>query len=350
MDATQNATQNLDPSCELLQRLIGSAAPHVVLETKPLRGGLVSSSVLHVAVHGAGTHRPKMTRFVAKQLPPGSQREAEIYGLLRAAGTHELAPVSFGVGRGADAGAWLYLEAVAACSRWPWRDVEHARRVLEALAVLHVRTLGVALEADGWDYEAELRERAELTLEHAERRVVLTGDPLVRASLPGLRRLVMQLPAVRERLLGLQALPPTLLHGDVHSGNVVVRKRKGRYEPVLLDWGRARIGSPLEDVSSWLQSLGFWEPAVKRKHDTLLAAYLRARGLPAPASREIRDAYWLGAASNGLAGALYYQLDVAMREGSTPAGDSALRAAHDWLRVIRRADLRYRARDVRAEA
>ena len=52
----------------------------------------------------------------------------------------------------------------------------------------------------------------------------------------------------------------------------MVRKSGGQHEPVLIDWARARAGSPFEDVSSWLQSLGFWEPAVKRKHDTLLAS------------------------------------------------------------------------------
>ena len=107
---------------------------------------------------------------------------------------------------------------------------------------------------------------------------------------------------------------------------------------MLLDWGRARLGSPLEDVSSWLQSLGYWEPAAKRRHDTLLAGYLAARGLAARADRELRDAYWLAGASNALSGALLVHLRTSR---DAPPGSrqraAADQAAADALRVIRRA-------------
>ncbi|WP_327640902.1 aminoglycoside phosphotransferase family protein [Kribbella sp. NBC_00482] len=50
-----------------------------------------------------------------------------------------------------------------------------------------------------------------------------------------------------ERLLaGLERLPVTLLHGDVHGDNVIVDDL-GR--PVLVDWGSARIGPPMLDVT-----------------------------------------------------------------------------------------------------
>ena len=108
--------------------------------------------------------------------------------------------------------------------------------------------------------------------------------------------------------------------------------------------GARSDGSPLEDVASWLQSLGFWEPAVKRKHDTLLGAYLRARGLPARPSRAIRDVYWLASASNCLAGALGYHLHMAANHASTSRERvAAVHAAGDCMRVIRRADACWRA-------
>jgi aminoglycoside phosphotransferase (APT) family kinase protein len=323
----------------------GGTARDLTVRTRRLRGGLVSGSVVHVAARFRDTRgRSQAASFVVKQLCPKSAREVEIYELLRATDARRLAPALLGVDRRAGAATSLYLEAIVGSSRWPWRDVRHVQRVLEALVELHTRasSAALALGADAWNYEAELLERAELTLRYAERVLALTRDRPLRASLPALRRVVAQLPDLRQRFLALGPLPLTLLHGDMHSGNVVVRRRNGRHEPVLLDWARARIGSPFEDVSSWLQSLGFWEPVVKRKHDTLLAAYLSSRGLPAPPSREVRDAYWLAGASNGLAGALHYQLALAT-DAAQPTGarSTALRAAHDWLRVIRRADARF---------
>jgi hypothetical protein len=116
-----------------------------------------------------------------------------------------------------------------------------------------------------------------------------------------------------------------------------VRRRAGKDEPVLIDWGRARIGSPLEDVSSWLQSLGYWEPEARRRHDTLFAGYLSARGLERRLSADLRAAYWVAGACNALSGALQHHLWVARTGRDVSARASAARSARDWLRVIRRA-------------
>jgi aminoglycoside phosphotransferase (APT) family kinase protein len=130
----------------------------------------------------------------------------------------------------------------------------------------------------------------------------------------------------------------------VHSGNAMVRAGQEAERVVLLDWGRARLGSPLEDVSSWLQSLGYWEPEAKRRHDTLLQRYLVARGLVPRLGRDLRDAYWLASAGNVLAGALRYYLVVADGGGGAPSRTRAEagRAARDQLRVVRRADAIWR--------
>ncbi len=44
----------------------------------------------------------------------------------------------------------------------------------------------------------------------------------------------------------LDALPRSLLHGDVHAGNILVADGEG----VLVDWGSARVGSPILDLAS----------------------------------------------------------------------------------------------------
>jgi Ser/Thr protein kinase RdoA (MazF antagonist) len=94
----------------------------------------------------------------------------------------------------------------------------------------------------------------------------------LRRRLGPVRRVGEVLPELRRQLLALDSFGTTAIHGDAHPGNALVRSGE---RPVLLDWGRARLGSPLEDVSSWLQSLGYWEPEAQRRHDTLLAGYRR---------------------------------------------------------------------------
>src|SRR5690606_30955587 len=125
-------------------------------------------------------------------------------------------------------------------------------------------------------------------------------------------------------------LGSSFIHGDVHPGNVLVRARAGGAQPVLIDWGRARLGSPLEDVSSWLCSLGYWEPEARRRHDSLFRAYLSARGLGGPLSFDLRAAYWLASASNAFAGALRYHLALATTASTSLQRDAAIHAALDW--------------------
>jgi aminoglycoside phosphotransferase (APT) family kinase protein len=133
------------------------------------------------------------------------------------------------------------------------------------------------------------------------------------------------------------------IHGDTHPGNVIMRREVAGAEPVLLDWARARPGSPLEDVSAWVQSLGHWEPQARRFHDTLVRTYLVARGLEPILDRHFRRLYWLAGASNALAGALRYKL-ATLGQARTPAKRAtALTRVQQWLRVIRRADASWRA-------
>ena len=160
---------------------------------------------------------------------------------------------------------------------------------------------------------------------------------MVRPGIRAIRHLLPSFSRLRSDLLRARPLQGTVLHGDVHPGNVLIRRGGGTERAVLIDWGRARFGSPLEDVSSWLQSLGFWEPEAKRRHDTLLGGYLSARGYAGTLSSELRARYWLAAASNGLAGALRYHLWAAQQARTRQAQRAAANAARDWVRVLRRA-------------
>ena len=320
-------------------RQVGHPARELALDVRPLRGGLESPAVARIGARFLDEQgRPRLLSFVVKLLEGAPAREAEIYRTLVSSAARDFSPAFLGIERLEKNRCLLFLEPVRPVRRWPWRDPETAARVLERLAHLH--TAAVAAEdVPFWDYEAELAASAKSTLETLED-LPRTGElrPL-RRSLPSLRRVVAALPEMRRRLLDFAPLPPAVIHGDVHSGNALMRLRSSQEVPVLLDWGRARIGSPLEDVSSWLQSLGFYEPQARRRHDTLLVRYLTARGLPPRLDRELRNVYWMAAASNALAGALNYHL---WSGKEAPPGSAARAAswdaARDSLRVLRRAD------------
>ena len=325
---------------EFARRHLG--ATPIELRARTLRGGLTAGAVMHVvAQSGPSGEKRHRHEFVIKRLPRTDAREAEVYRSLPPDIAVDLAPRMLAVEQHDPEFVDLYLEAIVRTQRWPWHDVTFAAAVLRRLAALHALEHDPLLEQAraGWDYEAELRDRAHEVLRRVERFASESRDPVARSSLPALRRVVSSLDALRSHLVDAGPFPPAVLHGDVHPGNVLVRRHAGQSEPVFLDWGRARVGSPLEDVSSWLQSLGFWEPAVKRKHDTLLRTYLDARGLHGHPSRAIRDVYWLAAASNCLAGALAYHIEVTgLEQPGSHARDAALAAAYDYLRMVRRAD------------
>ncbi|WP_437909671.1 aminoglycoside phosphotransferase family protein [Sorangium sp. So ce327] len=313
----------------------GDAVCDSAIEIRPLPGGLCSEVAL-VTARLRGGARARRVTLVAKLVHGTAAREAAVYRRLSMSVGRRFSPELLGAER-LGRGRWLlYLERIEPAHAWPWADSGHTARVLDRLARLHEETAqGAALPA--WDYEAENLAMARDTLSLAER--LPRGEvPALARTLPALRRVVSALPAMRRELLAFQPLGRAVIHGDVHPGNVMVRRRDGVVEPVLLDWARARIGSPLEDVSSWLQALGYWEPEARRRHDTLLAGYLSARGLAPALTRPLRDVYWFAAASNALAGALGHHLAVACGASAPGALEAAARNAADWLRVIRRAD------------
>src|SRR5690606_32684218 len=138
---------------------------------------------------------------------------------------------------------------------WPWRDASTTAEVLRRLGRFH-RSVGIQdVALPEWDYESELAAMAESTvaaLDHCRGHPELGG--LARYA-KQLERLQLALPTLRRQLLSEEPFGRRPIHGALHPGNAIVRRRDGGRQPVLIDWGRARIGSPLEDVSSWLQCL-----------------------------------------------------------------------------------------------
>ena len=326
----------------LLERMHDGVPEELRLTRRSLRGGLEAVGVARVAArYRDGRGRPRAFALIVKHLAGTAAREALVYEQLVAPHAADLAPRLLTSDRPVGGGAVLYLEALRPVRSWPWRETRAALGVLRQAARLHTTAPsdGAMALLAGWDYEAELQVNAERTLEQLDRARRLSGLPVFRAGVRWTRRLVAALPRMRRQLLEFGPPGRTAIHGDLHPGNAVVRRRRGTNEAVLIDWGRARIGSPLEDVSSWLQSLGAWEPEALRRHDTLFTGYLSARGLDRRLGSELRAAYWLAGASNALSGALLHHLTV-MQDGRVSGGrrGSAARSARRWVRVLRRAD------------
>jgi hypothetical protein len=300
------------------------------VDVQALHGGL-ESAVARARISRPDGHSAIPPQLVIKQLPAGFEREGDVYELLWR--HFDRPPAVRLLGREMVAQAtYLYLEDAQPSASWPWSDARRAGAVCQALARLHDDGT-LPHEAFSWDYETDLARSARLTLELATDARDTAGERWWRR-VGDLRRVVTALPRIRRRLLSGET---TVIHGDMHPGNAILRVGADP-EVVLIDWARARIGSPLEDVTSWLHSLGCWEPEARRRHDTLMRIYLDARRNRQRFASNVRVDYSLASASNGLSGAIRYHLAVLSDAESTEAAryDSG-RALIAWQRAVRRA-------------
>lgn len=137
------------------------------------------------------------------------------------------------------------------------------------------------------------------------------------AELRAVRRLA---PKLRETIRRLDALglPPTLVHGDLHLGNVACMGG----ELVYFDWTDACVAHPFVD----LHSLQWERDAASR--EALLDAYLEPwRAIVS--ERTLREAVALAAVATPLHHAVSYAMIAASLE---PVSRPELDATHDFLR------------------
>ena len=296
------------------------------LSIEPIGGGLESCVVraMFRSPRSPDLHRS----FVIKELRGLQRRETEIYRELwtRSASPPTVRLLGVEATKHAD---YLYLEEATQRPTWPWKQTDISVAVCRALAQLHDSEPCHRKKLIDWDYESDLMRSADETLTVAVNARDTTRDRNWRR-IGDLRRIIAALPKLRSVLL--QAT--TFIHGDVHPGNVIASENGNI---AFIDWARARVGSPFEDLASWLHSLGCWEPEARRRHDTLLRAYLEARSTKQKITTELRSMYWYASASNGLSGAIRYHLLVLNDPASSieRTNNSAL-ALRAWERVIRR--------------
>lgn len=330
-----------DRARSLLREHFGELS-NLHLETRELRGGLESHAVLRaVARFRDAEGRPRSWSWVVKRVSETRRREVTVYRRLPpGGGVLHYAPELLAIEDEDDGGAVLHLEWIRPVRRWPWEDMGTAKRVTGRLAQIHwdVDAQLGATELPPWDYEGELAWSAAATVETVEQ--LPDDDALrpIRRGLPAVRRMAEAAPRIRQEIACWDRGSQVWIHGDLHPGNVLLRRTRGQSEPVLLDWGRVRRGSRLEDLSSWVLSLTHWVPEARRRHDTLLRKYLEGSGGAGRLGGGFRDAYWLAGACNALAGALRYQIVMACESPSEVQRSKALTAAHRWMRTVRRAD------------
>jgi aminoglycoside phosphotransferase (APT) family kinase protein len=300
------------------------------LSLEEIVGGL-ESRVVRVNLRSRAAEDLRPSSFVVKELRGLQRRETNIYQKLWTRSTAPPTVRLLGIETTEDAD-YLYLEEATPQSEWPWKQTFTSVAVCQALARLHeTEQWHPKTPLSDWDYESDLAKSAGETLDVA---LDARDEAGVRhwRRIGDLRRVVSALPKMRSALLRAT----TFIHGDVHSRNVILRATENG-EIVFIDWARARFGSPLEDVASWLHSLGCWEPEARRRHDTLLRAYLEARSSKQRITTDLRTLYWYASASNGLSGAIRYHLLVLIDPVcSSDMNSDSVRILRSWERVIRR--------------
>jgi aminoglycoside phosphotransferase (APT) family kinase protein len=329
-----------EPIKEFAREVFGPKEVQTV-DVQPLTGGLEAPGVSLVrALRAAGD---EAGRFVVKPMSGDAVREYNVHCALEKAECGAAAPRLLGSRADEDGTLYAFLEWIPAAQSWPWGRSDHSARVVQQLARVHSCDAEPFLTVvNDWDYDAALRDSALETVDLYEALFNSGFRVDARPMLRPLERVCGVVTTMRRQAASVTGM--SLLHGDVHPGNVVLRKADGASEAVLIDWGRARLGSPLEDVMSWLHSLGFWEPSARTVHDSLLTEYRRARGLQDGLTPAFRSACWMSGACNAMAGALRYHLAVAADPGCD-GGErwNSARAAGDWLRIVRRADAVWRS-------
>ena len=320
----------LDRATQFASKTWSVPIANLEISLEEIVGGLESRVARVVFLSSVAKSLQRPRSFVVKELRGLQRRETTIY---RELWTRSPAPPTvrlLGIETTEDAD-YLYLEEATPHSEWPWTHTLTSAAVCQALARLHESKEWQPKTLIDWDYESDLAKSADETLAVALKARDEAGVRYWRR-IGDLRRVVAALSKLRSALLQATAF----IHGDVHSGNVILRASE-KTEIAFIDWARARFGSPLEDLASWLHSLGCWEPEARRRHDTLLRAYLEARSSKQRLTAELRTLYWYASASNGLSGAIRYHLTLLANPAcsSDMKSDSA-RILRSWERVIRR--------------
>ena len=179
-----------------------------------------------------------------------------------------------------DEGAWALLPFYPGSP--PAEHHDPPSSVLDALARVHAHFSDRG-KLDGLAGLDEMDAAAWHTLCHAW---TLPGIEMAqrrrpRAVLDRADRLVRGWSTDHRMADALAVLPPVLVHGDVHAGNVLISQDTA----VLIDWGNARIGPAMLDVANCA-------PPGSANYDTYLRAWAEITGEPLNPTTAAIGAAW----------------------------------------------------------
>jgi hypothetical protein len=181
---------------------------------------------------------------------------------------------------------WLFLERVSASPLHEVGEFRLWQQVARWLAAFHARFAPAAgalrdaaplLVCDADYYRLWLRRAREF----AGRADNLRGDAARRV----LERLARRHEEVIERL---QALPATLIHGELYASNVLVRQQPDGLRVCPVDWEMAAVGPGLLDLAAL--TAGRWRE--EQRMDLTLAYHdgLASAGVQPPSMAELLNA------------------------------------------------------------
>lgn len=258
-DALHQALKGLFPA----KQLIG-------VRSTPLKGGFVAARVVRHDVSLDGVTAP--LALVQKYT---SINELEV--------TQRLLPLAARLplprfrARGVDGdGEWMLIDFIAGDRRADSFDCPpDVQATLAAVHTTFADRLADLPDLPRWDATFW-----QALLDHVDAALTSAPWPAESEARLRLKGAVGQLRLSTAVPAALAALPHTLLHGDVHGGNMIVSVEDGRV--YLFDWGNARIGPAAIDVVNGCSSpeaapwVGYWEQVRRLSGTQPGAAELRA--------------------------------------------------------------------------
>lgn len=247
-----------------IERRVGQVKAVEFVARSPLAGGEVSNTVerLDVAVRPSGQQQ----QIVALVYKRTTSAELKTLQALK-----DLSPVASAVpvliDGGVDGyGAWVLTPFFPGTHPPDHRAVPAT--VFESLACVHAHFRSRTQELPGLDtVDATYWRR--LCLDAALPGVAAAQGRHPHPTLDRANRLLDAWVADTRIVQALTVLPGTLVHGDVHAGNVLVESERS----VLIDWGNARVGPAMLDIANCA-------PPTSANHRAYLAAWKRITGTP----------------------------------------------------------------------